>query len=67
MVRKAELSRTDVQLLTDVLLNKHADNELANHSDWIEVSENGNIPCGIHYLEPLLNGEGLITLGGSLN
>lgn len=36
LIRKAELSRTEVQILTDLLLNKHLD-EFTEHSEWIEV------------------------------
>lgn len=39
LIKKAELSRNEVQFLTDLLLNKHLENEFADHSEWIEVQD----------------------------
>lgn len=36
VVREAALSRTEIQILTDALLNKHHD-PLPEHSEWTEV------------------------------
>lgn len=36
VVREAALSRTEIQILTDALLNKHHD-PLPQHSEWTEV------------------------------
>ncbi|KAK6639665.1 hypothetical protein RUM43_007938 [Polyplax serrata] len=35
LIRKAELSRSEVQILTDILLTKHLD-EVTDHFEWIE-------------------------------
>lgn len=37
VVREAVLSRTEIQILTDALLNKHHD-PLPEHSEWTEVT-----------------------------
>lgn len=37
VVRGAALSRTEIQILTDALLNKHHD-QLPEHSEWTEVT-----------------------------
>lgn len=37
LIRKAELSRSEVQLLTDMLLTKHLD-QVSDHFEWTEVS-----------------------------
>lgn len=37
VVREAALSRTEIQILTDALLNKHHD-PLPEHSEWTEVT-----------------------------
>lgn len=37
VIREAALSRTEIQILTDALLNKHHD-PLPEHSEWTEVS-----------------------------
>lgn len=36
LVREAPLSRTEIQILTDALLNRHHD-ALPQHSEWTEV------------------------------
>lgn len=53
VIREAALSRTEIQILTDALLNKHHD-PLPEHSEWTEVSPTiSNYSKSYFFLKPV--------------